>query len=124
MARPKIEINWEEIENYMQLGATTDDLVKLTKISESTLKRECKNKFGKQIKELLKENRNILALSLRNELVKKAKSGDTQALIYANKTLGKLIESKDLEYMRIKEEQLKQEKESNENIELVIKYED
>ena len=109
--RPKTIVNWEEIENYLKLGATLDDVARLTNISRRTLQRRCESDFNHNFDTLIKNNMINVQMSVRQALLKKVREGDTTSIIYANKTLGGLIEAKDQVMIELKKQSLEIERE-------------
>ena len=108
--RPKTIVNWEEIENYLKLGATLDDVARLTNISRRTLQRRCEEDYKHNFDTLIKNNMINVQMSVRQALLKKVREGDTTSIIYANKTLGGLIEAKDKVMIELKRESLEIER--------------
>lgn len=90
--RPKIQINFKELENYLRLGATIDDCVELLCVSKRTLQRQVKEKYKCDFDTLKKQQQNMSKMSLRSQMMIKAKEGDTTALIFACKTVGGMLE--------------------------------
>jgi hypothetical protein len=86
MARPKIPIDEGKVEELASLGCSVEEIASLVTPSDS--KRAVGHRtIERRFAPALKKGRHNLAHMLRSQLVRRAMSGDTAALIFACKTI-------------------------------------
>jgi DNA-binding CsgD family transcriptional regulator len=79
MARPRKQIDPEQVEQLAQIGCPTDEIAAVLGVNERTIER----RFVARIK----SGHHKLKTNARSMLVKKAKSGDTACIIFLAKTV-------------------------------------
>src|SRR5258708_38518374 len=86
MARPKIPIDEERVEELASVGCSAEEIASLLTPSDS--KRPVDHRtIQRRFAPALKKGRSRLARMLRRQLVRRAIAGDTAALIFACKTI-------------------------------------
>ena len=67
MARPKIEINWKIVDQYLVAGATGTEVAAVLGIHPETLYNKCKkeHKYGIEREQLLSLNHNLIDMRER-----------------------------------------------------------
>ena len=91
MARPKIPINEGKVEELASVGCSVEEIASL--VTPLGSKRAIDHRtIERRFAPALKKGRHHLAHMLRRELVRRAMSGDTTALIFACKTILKMQE--------------------------------
>jgi len=86
MARPKITIDEEQVEQLASLGCSAEEIASL--LTPPGSKRSVNHRtIERRFAPTLKKGRHQLAHMLRSQLVRRAMGGDTAALIFACKTI-------------------------------------
>jgi len=97
MARPKIPIDAEKVEELASLGCSVEEIASL--LTPQGSKRPVDHRtIERRFAPALKKGRCRLARMLRSQLVRRAIAGDTAALIFACKTILGLREPRSDEY--------------------------
>lgn len=98
----KRDIPWHEVEKYLKLGATLDDVCLLIGMSKTNFQRRLKEEIGMSFTDYSSKCQTGLRMSLRSRLVKKSQY-DTFALLFAVKSLGGLMETSEKEKLNIED---------------------
>ncbi len=86
MGRPKIPIEEEKVEELASVGCSAEEIASL--LTPPGSKRAVDHRtIERRFAPTLKKGRHQLAHMLRSQLVRRAMSGDTAALIFACKTI-------------------------------------
>jgi hypothetical protein len=86
MARPKIPIDEEKVEELASVGCSVEEIASL--LTPPGSKRAVDHRtIERRFAPALKKGRSRLARMLRSQLVRRAIAGDTAALIFACKTI-------------------------------------
>jgi len=86
MARPKIPIDEEKVEELASVGCSAEEIASL--VTPPGSKRSVDHRtIERRFAPTLKKGRHQLAHMLRSQLVHRAMNGDTAALIFACKTI-------------------------------------
>lgn len=101
----KRDIPWYEVESYLKLGATCRDVCLLIGMSETQFKRRLKEEKGLNFSDYAHIHQTSLRMSLRSRLVSASKY-DTNALIFAAKSLGGLMEEKERQQLIIEDRKI------------------
>ena len=87
MARPKKEINLEQLKAICRLKPTLADVAAFFECSEDTVERVIKREFQKRFAEFRDENLVHTRFMLIRTAIQQAKSGNTAMLIFCLKNL-------------------------------------
>ncbi len=113
----RVDIDWDEVENYFKLGATLEDVLHLTGLDKRTVQRRCKSDRGVKVHELIEKCIAYTVLSVRSSLIKKAKNGNTNAMMYFLNNYGGAMTEKDKQLLEIKRQELELKRELSGKIE-------
>ena len=83
--RPKIEVNFAEVDKLCQIQCTGEEIASFFGISYDTLERRCKEQFKVSLAEYIKEKSAKGKSSLRRLQWKAAMSGNVTMLIWLGK---------------------------------------
>ena len=83
--RPKIEVNFAEVDKLCQIQCTGEEIASFFGISYDTLERRCKEQFKMSLAEYIKEKSAKGKSSLRRLQWKAAMSGNVTMLIWLGK---------------------------------------
>lgn len=83
--RPRTEIDWPKFEFGCQIMATKEEICHWLKVSESTLERHIKGKYGDTFEGVFKRLSADGKISLRRMQFKKAQEGNVPMLIWMGK---------------------------------------
>ena len=83
--RPKIEVNWEEVDKLAGIFCTAREICSFTGVSEDTMLRRCKEMHGVSFAEYINQKRDLGRISLRRKQYEIARSGDKTMLIFLGK---------------------------------------
>jgi len=85
LGRPKIEINWDVVDDLCEVQCTSDEICAALKISEDTLERACKRDKKCLFADYSKQKRRAGFVSLRHKQFEMAMAGDRTMLIWLGK---------------------------------------
>lgn len=85
MARPKIEVNWPEVDKLCALQATHSEISQFLGISEDTLSRRCKEDHKISFADYIEQKRGVGKVSLRRSQWLLAQKGNATMLIWLGK---------------------------------------
>lgn len=83
--RPRIDLDWVQLEILCKLHATEEDCAEVLSVSVDTLAAKIKEKYGQSFSEYFAEKSKIGKLSLRAKQYQVAMLGDTKMLIHLGK---------------------------------------
>ena len=86
--RPKIEIDWKIFEVACNLLATKDELCGILNMSEDTLSRRVKEKYGVTFAEYIKKSGAMAKVSLRRNQFHLSKTSAAMAIFLGKNYLG------------------------------------
>ena len=102
----KQEVPWHEVEKYLKLGATMEDVCLLIGMSQTTFKRRLASDIGLTFTQYSHRCQTGMRMSIRSQLVKASKH-DSFALLFAAKSLGGLMEEKDKQQLALEERKVR-----------------
>jgi hypothetical protein len=85
LARPKIEVDWTEIDKLCALQATHDEIAQFLGVSEDTLSRRCKEDHDMSFADYIAQKRGVGRVSLRRSQWLLAQKGNATMLIWLGK---------------------------------------
>lgn len=85
MARPRKEIDFNELEKLCNIQCTAEEAAAWFGVSPDTIDRRLKEEYGIGFAEYFKQNRDIGKISLRRKQFQAAMSGNTSMLIWLGK---------------------------------------
>lgn len=85
MARPEKPINWDQVDRFLEAGCTQKQICSAIGISEDTLQRRFKDKYGVAYTVYAVEKAQYGESLLLAAQMKKALSGNTQMLTWLGK---------------------------------------
>lgn len=95
MARPRIEINWEEFEKLCVMQATLEEIASWFDCSEDTIERAVKRRFHASFADVARQKGGKGRISLRRKQFQMALDGDRTMLIWLGKQYLKQTEKID-----------------------------
>lgn len=87
MGRSKIIIDWTRLDSYLELKATKKSCALLLEISEDTIERNIKSKYGLTFTEYAEKRMEPIKLKLIQKALSKALDGENVLLIFCLKNL-------------------------------------
>lgn len=97
MARPPIELDWEQIDLYLQCQSTLNEVAMFCHCSHDTIERACKRDKGMSFGQYAEEKREGGKISLRRAQWQKAvDKQDTTMLIWLGKQYLNQKDTKDI----------------------------
>ena len=88
MARPRIEIDYNEVIKLCNIQATAEEICYVLGISEDTLDRRLKEKYKMGYAEFYKKHSAVGKISLRRNMFKMAETNATMAIWLSKQHLG------------------------------------
>lgn len=88
MARPRIEIDYNEVIKLCNIQATAEEICYVLGISEDTLDRRLKEKYNMGYAEFYKRHSAVGKISLRRNMFKMAETNATMAIWLSKQHLG------------------------------------
>ena len=85
MARPKININWEQVNQMCGIQCTGEEIAGVLGISYDTLQRRCEEEYDMGFAEYFKTKQVSGKASLRRKQYQKAMEGNVAMLIWLGK---------------------------------------
>jgi hypothetical protein len=85
MGRPKIQIDWDKLDQFCAYQATLREIAAWFKCSEDTIERLCHSEKGQTFAEYFSQKRTPGLLSLRSKMFNMAMNGDKTMLIWLSK---------------------------------------
>lgn len=85
--RPKIEINWNEVEGMAKVHATLEDIASHIGVHKDTLLKRCKREFKMTFSEYLEQKRAYVRNNLRRKQIETAMSGNVTMQIWLGKQM-------------------------------------
>lgn len=85
MGRPRIELDWDQIEKMAQICCTQKEICNILGVSEDTMLRHCQEKFGITFAEYLDQKASTGKMSLRRKQFTTAMAGNVTMLIWLGK---------------------------------------
>ena len=85
MARPKIKIDWEQVDRMCALHCTGEEQASILGVDYDTLNRACKREKRKSFAEYFKQKSATGKMSLRRKQYTSAMDGNTSLLIWLGK---------------------------------------
>ena len=85
MARPRIEIDWNQFEKLCNIHCTLCEIAAWFKCSEDTIERAVKRHYKQDFAEVYKQKQGIGKTSLRRKMFEIALNGNTTMLIWLSK---------------------------------------
>jgi hypothetical protein len=92
MARPRIEINWDDVDKLCGLQCTEEEVAQFLGVSVDTLARACKREYRMSFAEYFSQKRGLGRVSLRRAQWQAAQKGNPTMLIWLGK---QYLEQKD-----------------------------
>ena len=96
MARPRIEIDYDEVIKLCHIQATAEEICYVLGISEDTLDRRLKEKYKVGYADFYKKHSSLGKISLRRNMFKMSETNATMAIWLSKQHLGMREPSIDL----------------------------
>lgn len=98
MARPRIEIDFKEVDKLCQLQCTAEEIAGFLNCSVDTLERRIKEEHGVGFADYFQQKRSGGKISLRRKQFQKAMEGNPTMLIWLGKQYLDQAEKQELEH--------------------------
>jgi len=85
MARPRKELNWNELDKLCAIHATRKEIADWFEVSEDTIERRCQEEFGISFASYYDQKAVNGKMSLRRKQYEQAMGGNTTMLLWLGK---------------------------------------
>ena len=88
MGRPKIEIDWKQVEKMLYIQCTAEEIATILEISSDTLSRRCEEEHEKSFADYSATKRETGKMSMRRKFFTQAEKNPTLMIFWMKNHLG------------------------------------